>query len=86
MTMSDKMLTIDEHGIVRISYPHEIYRIGDFRISNRVRKIPREGAGDWQGIIVGAYLTSNGIGYAVRSEREKNSVQIYPEKALELLV
>jgi hypothetical protein len=25
----------------------------------------------------------SGIGYAVRSEREKKSVQIYPEKALE---
>lgn len=56
-----------------------------FKIGDRVRKKPREGAGEWQGHVVGAYLPASGIGLAVRSEREKNSVQIYPERALEFV-
>lgn len=49
----------------------------------RVRKI--KGA-SWQGKIVGFYSTSlTPIGYAVESEREVGSVQIYPQNALELV-
>lgn len=54
-----------------------------YKLGERVRKI--KGA-SWQGIIVGTYSTElTPIGYAVESEREKGSVQIYPETALELV-
>lgn len=54
-----------------------------FKIGDRVRKIK---GSSWQGIIVGTYSTElTPIGYAVESEREKGSVQIYPEAALELV-
>lgn len=54
---------------------------GKFRLGDRVRK--RHGA-SWQGLIVGTYSTKlTKIGYAVESERESGSVQIYPEAALE---
>ena len=56
---------------------------GKFTLGDRVRKTK---GSSWQGIIVGFYSTDyTPIGYAVESEREKGSVQIYPEKALELL-
>lgn len=49
----------------------------------RVRK--KKGSA-WQGRIVGFYSTSlTPIGYAVESEREIGSVQIYPQNALELV-
>lgn len=54
-----------------------------FKRGDRVRKI--SGA-SWQGIVVGEYSTElTPEGYAVESEREKGSVQIYPAKALELV-
>jgi hypothetical protein len=56
--------------------------IGKFKLGDRVRKI--KGA-QWQGKIVGFYTTVlTPVGYAVESEREVGSVQIYPEAALEL--
>lgn len=52
-----------------------------FQINQRVRKV--KGA-SWQGRVVGFYSTTlTPIGYAVESEREPGSVQIYPENALE---
>lgn len=52
-----------------------------FSLGQRVRK--KSGA-SWQGPIVGFYSTPlTPIGYAVMSEREPGSVQIYPESALE---
>jgi hypothetical protein len=52
-----------------------------WRIGTRVRKI--KGA-SWQGLIVGYYSTAlTPEGYAVESEREPGSVQIYPRAALE---
>lgn len=54
-----------------------------YELGTRVRK--RKG-GCWQGHIVGFYSTSlTPCGYAVESEREPGSVQIYPEAALELV-
>lgn len=48
----------------------------------RVRKIK---GSSWQGRIVGYYRTNlTPEGYAVESEREPGSVQIYPRNALEL--
>lgn len=57
--------------------------LGWMRLGTRVRKI--SGA-SWQGRIVGFYETDlTERGYAVESERETGSVQIYPEAALELV-
>lgn len=54
-----------------------------FAIGTRVRK--RSGA-SWQGRVCGYYSTLlTPIGIAVVSEREKGSVQIFPEAALELI-
>lgn len=48
---------------------------------DRVRKIR---GGSWQGPVVGFYSTElTPEGYAVESEREQGSVQIYPRAALE---
>lgn len=53
-----------------------------FNIGDRVRKIK---GSSWQGKIVGTYSTElTPEGYAVESERERGSVQIYPAAALEL--
>lgn len=57
--------------------------IGKFRLGDLVRKT--QGA-QWEGYIVGSYSTTlTPIGYAVESSSHKGSVQIYPEKTLELL-
>ena len=54
---------------------------GKFKLGARVRK--KSGA-EWHGVVCGFYSTSmTERGYAVESERESNSVQIYPEAALE---
>lgn len=51
-----------------------------FDIGARVEK---KSGSSWRGIIVGSYSTDlTPIGWAVESETEKGSVQIYPEKAL----
>ena len=52
-----------------------------FNLGQRVRKTK---GSQWQGRIVGWYTTElTKEGYAVESEREKGSVQIYPASALE---
>lgn len=52
-------------------------------LGTRLRK--RKGS-CWQGRVVGFYSTElTPIGYAIESERETGSVQIYPETALELV-
>lgn len=54
-----------------------------FKIGDRVRKSK---GSSWQGPIVGFYSTPlTPEGYNVMSEREVNSVQIYPASALELV-
>ena len=53
-----------------------------FHLGQRVRKIK---GSRWQGRIVGTYRTKmTAEGYAVESETEVGSVQIYPASALEL--
>lgn len=63
---------------------HDEPLIGDgqkFALGQRVRKIK---GSSWQGRVVGFYSTElTPMGYAVESEREPGSVQIYPEAALE---
>lgn len=55
-----------------------------FKKGDRVRKTK---GSNWHGKIVGFYSTElTPIGYAVESELEKGSVQIYPEAALEVMV
>ena len=56
---------------------------GVFSIGDRVEKIK---GSSWCGIIVGTYSTKlTPEGYAVESEREPGSVQIYPAAAIRLL-
>lgn len=56
---------------------------GKFAIGSRVRKIK---GSRWQGRVVGTYSTElTPEGYAVESETEHGSVQIYPAHALELV-
>lgn len=56
---------------------------GKFPIGSRVRKIK---GSRWQGRVVGTYSTElTPEGYAVESETEHGSVQIYPAHALELV-
>lgn len=51
-----------------------------YRMGDRVAKIK---GSSWTGLVVGFYSTSlTPIGYAVESENEPGSVQIYPESAL----
>jgi hypothetical protein len=52
-----------------------------FAIGDNVRKVK---GSSWQGRVVGFYSTNlTPVGYAVESERERGSVQIYPDAALE---
>jgi hypothetical protein len=54
-----------------------------FRIGDRVRKTK---GSQWRGRVCGFYQTTlTPEGYAVESEREPGSVQIYPVAALELV-
>lgn len=53
-------------------------------LGTRVRKV--RGA-SWRGSVVGYYQTAlTQEGYAVESEREEGSVQIYPKAALEVVL
>jgi predicted RNA-binding Zn-ribbon protein involved in translation (DUF1610 family) len=57
--------------------------LGCWRIGTRVRK---KSGSNWQGTVCGYYSTSlTDVGYAVESERELGSVQIYPAAALVLV-
>ena len=54
-----------------------------FKRGDHVQKIK---GSQWRGYVVGEYSTSlTHEGYAVESEYEKGSVQIYPANALELI-
>lgn len=70
-------------GIGHNNPPEPIIPPGEdwWPIGTRVRKT--KGA-SWQGPVVGYYRTTlTPEGYAVESEREPGSVQIYPRAALE---
>lgn len=55
--------------------------VGWWKIGTRLRK---KTGSSWQGRVVGYYSTAfTPVGYAVESERETGSVQIYPASALE---
>ena len=56
---------------------------GCWEIGTRLRK--KRGS-SWQGKVVGYYSTDlTPTGYAIESERESGSVQIYPFQALEIV-
>ena len=64
---------------------HDESMAGDYKrrfsLGKRVRKVK---GSSWHGRVVGVYSTElTPVGYAVESEREPGSVQIYPESALE---
>ena len=53
-----------------------------FKIGDHVCKIK---GSQWKGLVVGTYSTDlTPEGYAVESDTERGSVQIYPASALEL--
>ena len=55
---------------------------GKFKLGDRVRKTK---GSQWKGVVVGTYSTDlTPEGYAVESDTERGSVQIYPAAALEL--
>lgn len=61
--------------------PADQVRERKFSLGDRVRK---KSGSSWHGYVVGFYDTDlTAIGYAIESERETGSVQIYPESALE---
>ena len=85
----DDLTQLISYGAVANSGPFESNwgcvppPIKQFALGDRVRK--KKGS-SWQGRVVGFYSTSlTPVGYAVESEREPGSVQIYPESALELV-
>ena len=55
--------------------PNKIWPLG--------ARVTKKRGSSWTGKIVGYYSTTlTPVGYAVESETEKGSVQIYPDKAL----
>lgn len=62
--------------------PSQDVRKGKFKLGDRVRKSK---GSQWHGVVVGTYRTDlTPEGYAVESNTEHGSVQIYPAAALEL--
>lgn len=62
----------------------EVEAARKFSLGDRVTKTK---GSSWTGLVVGFYSTSlTPIGYAVESENEPGSVQVYPESALEACV
>jgi dihydrofolate reductase (trimethoprim resistance protein) len=69
---------LDPNEGLRQAWPdtHRTFRMGD-----KVRKVR---GSQWHGWVVGWYSTElTPEGYAVESDRERGSVQIYPASALE---
>jgi hypothetical protein len=59
-----------------------VVEVGKFKVGDRVTKTK---GSSWTGLVVGFYSTTlTPEGYAVESETEKGSVQIYPAAALAL--
>jgi len=78
MTKQTGPTALDSYQELRQSWPdtHRTFGIGD-----NVRKVR---GSQWHGRVVGWYSTElTPEGYAVESDRERGSVQIYPASALE---
>jgi dihydrofolate reductase (trimethoprim resistance protein) len=81
MTNEARPTALDSYEGLRQSWPdtHRTFGIGD-----NVRKVC---GSQWHGRVVGWYSTElTPEGYAVESDRERGSVQIYPASALERAV
>lgn len=77
----------DEDELLAIAYMQGAYDAvkggGKFKFPLKSRATKTKGS-SWTGRVVGFYSTTlTPIGYAVESENEPGSVQIYPEAALE---
>lgn len=78
MTKEAAPAALDSHEGLHQSWPdtHKKFKIGD-----NVRKVR---GSQWHGRVVGWYSTElTPEGYAVESDTERGSVQIYPASALE---
>ena len=78
MTKEAAPAALDSHATLRAAWPdtHKTFKFGD-----PVRKVR---GSQWHGRIVGWYSTElTPEGYAVESDTERGSVQIYPASALE---
>lgn len=79
VTLNDALADDRKHR-ARLAEQPATAGTGTFTLGDRVEKIK---GSSWRGPIVGFYWASlTPIGYAVESEREPGSVQIYPEAAL----
>lgn len=79
--------SVDQPELLTIAYMQGAYNAvkggGKFRFPLKSRVTKTKGS-SWTGRVVGFYSTTlTPIGYAVESENEPGSVQIYPEAALE---
>ena len=79
--------SVDQPELLTIAYMQGAYNAvkggGKFRFPLKSRVTKTKGS-SWTGHVVGFYSTElTPIGYAVESENEPGSVQIYPEAALE---
>ncbi|RRV70251.1 hypothetical protein EGI99_08510 [Stutzerimonas stutzeri] len=69
------------YTLERIARPAQTAPQGKFAMGDRVKKST---GSEWDGRVVGWYSTEQTPeGYAVESSAHRNSVQIYPAKALE---
>ena len=78
------MAVCDRAGFVEFDVMKIEAPLGCWAIGTRLRK--KKGS-SWQGRVVGYYSTAlTDVGYAIESEREPGSVQIYPASALEPII
>ena len=76
-------LEADGHSVVSLAPIAQTAPQGKFRMGDLVKK---SSGSEWEGRVVGWYSTEHTKeGYAVESGAHRNSVQIYPAKALELV-
>lgn len=79
-------LGIYSAGPVDFGYVGCALDISDKRKYRKGQRLTKTKGSSWQGKVVGFYETDlTPIGYAIESEREPGSVQIYPESALTLV-
>lgn len=66
----------ERQALARSVFADPKWKLGDF--------VTKKSGSEWSGLVVGYYSTElTPRGYCVESEHHRNSVQIYPEKALE---
>lgn len=76
MTLSQQLREADAAIAAMRGEPVRKYALGD--------RLTKTKGSAWTGRVVGFYSTSlTPVGYAIESENEPGSVQIYPESALE---